>query len=152
MAADVLVSVASLAGVGLGGGLSYLAQITSLRHAGRTEQWRATAQTAEARRAERLEELRRFIQVTQQGERTAEERRATPTPEWLADARDVMDELWVRERMIHVLFGASLHERARAYVVAINDILWEEQADEPIWDHLQGPKVAFLDAARAELA
>jgi hypothetical protein len=37
MAADVLVSVASLAGVGLGGGLSYLAQITAQRQAGRTE-------------------------------------------------------------------------------------------------------------------
>ncbi|GAA4555149.1 hypothetical protein [Planotetraspora kaengkrachanensis] len=150
MAADVLVSVASLAGVGLGGGLSYLAQITALRHAGRTERWRATAQTAEARRAERLEELRRFIQDAQQGERTAEERRATP--EWLTAARDVMDELWVRERMIHIMFGASLHERARAYVVAIDDILWEEQAGVSMWDHLRGPKVAFLDAARAELA
>jgi hypothetical protein len=150
MAADVLVSVASLAGVGLGGGLSYLAQITAQRYAGRTEQWRITAQTAEARRAERLDELRHFITAAQDGERTAEERRATP--EWLTTARDVMDELWIRERMIHVLFGTALHEKARAYVVAINDVLWEEPAGVSMWDHLQAPKVAFLDAARAELA
>lgn len=30
--------------------------------------------------------------------------------------------------------------------------MWQEPADVSIWDHLQAPKIAFLDAARAELA
>ncbi|GII27023.1 hypothetical protein [Planotetraspora mira] len=63
-----------------------------------------------------------------------------------------MDELWVCERLIHVLFGTVMHERARAYVVAIDDVLWGESAGVSMGDHLRGPKIAFLDAARAELA
>jgi hypothetical protein len=149
MEAEVLVSVASLAGVGLGGGLSYLTQITAQRQAGRTEDRRLSGQTAEARRSERLDQLRQFIRAAQLDERTAEERRATP--EWMTAAKDVVDELWICERMIHVLFPPNVHERARAYVVAINDVLWEEPRGESMWDHLKGPKVAFLDAARAEL-
>ena len=150
MQAQVWASIASLIGVGLGGGLSYLAQLTTQRQAIRTEDRRQAKELAEARRAEQLQLLREFVETAQQAERTAEDR--STTPEWFARAKDVMDTLWIHERMIHMLFGSDLHQRARAYVKALNDVLWEESADVSMGEHLRTPKIAFLNAAHTELA
>ena len=73
------------------------------------------------------------------------------TPAWKTSALNVVDELWVCERMIHVLFASNLHELARDYVKALDHVLWRAPADGLLWDHLKGPEVAFLDAAREEL-
>lgn len=142
-------SVLSLAGVLLGGGLSYLAQATTQRRADRADQRRQAGERAEARRVEQLELLRQFIRVAQQVERAAEERDGSAG--WKSAARDAVDELWVCERMIHVLFAGSLHDLARAYVRALDHVLWQEQEGVSMWDYLQGPKVAFLAAAREQL-
>ncbi|MFE1291507.1 hypothetical protein [Streptomyces sp. NPDC058751] len=152
---------ASLVGVVLGGGLSYLAQITAGRQAGRNEDRRRAAELAEARRVERLALLREFIDIGQQTARVAEERETAPdweaagTPEWFKAARDVTDRLWVGERMIQVLFRPELHLRARAYAQALSHVVWREpaqaSAEGSIWDRLQGPQKEFLEAARAEV-
>jgi len=143
-------SLLSLIGVLLGGGLSYLVQTSVQRRADRGDQRRQAAERAEARRAEQLDLLRQFIRGAQQAERAAEDRDGTPA--WKTRALDVLDELWVCERLIHVLFDSSLHELARAYVRALDHVLWQEPEDGSLWDHLKGPKVAFLTAARAELS
>jgi len=150
MQTQVWVAVLSLTGVLLGGGLSSLVQNSVARRVERSDVRRQTTERAEARRTERLELLREFIKVAQQAERAAEGRDGTPA--WKTSALDVVDELWVCERMIHVLFASSLHELARAYVKALEHALWEELDGKPLWDHLRGPKVAFLNAARDELS
>ncbi|MGW1910466.1 hypothetical protein ACWCQS_06900 [Streptomyces sp. NPDC002076] len=152
---------ASLVGVVLGGGLSYLAQITAGRQASRSEDKRHAADLAQARRVERLELLREFISVGQQAARIAEERdmaadwNAAGTPEWFAAARGVTDRLWVSERMIQVLFRRELYRHARAYADALDHVLWREpaeaEAEGSMWDCLQGPQNDFLEAARAEV-
>jgi hypothetical protein len=147
---QVWVSILSLTGVVLGGVLSYLAQAGVQRRADRSDLRRRADERAEARRAERLELLREFIRVAQRAERAAEDRAGTPA--WKASALDVVDELWVCERMIHVLFATALHDLARAYVRALDHVLWQEPEGVSMWDHLQGPKVAFLAAARDELS
>ncbi|EOD67083.1 hypothetical protein [Amycolatopsis vancoresmycina] len=111
---------------------------------------RLAAERADARREERLDLLRQFIRVAQQAERAAEDR--DDTQAWKAAALDALDELWVGERMIHVLFAPALHSLARAYVKALDHVLWQEPGEGSLWDHLRGPKVAFLDAARDELS
>jgi len=58
----------------------------------------------------------------------------------------------VSERMFHVFFPPALHELARSYVEALDHVVWEEPREVTMWEHLRGPKVAFLDAARAELS
>ncbi|WP_416959394.1 hypothetical protein [Streptomyces sp. Agncl-13] len=109
---------ASSIGVVLGGRISYLAQLTTTRQAARTEDKRQAVQLAEARRAERLQVLQEFIQLTQQGTRLAEERYEAPewssgrTPEWLAAERALIESLWVCERMILVLIGPQLYQLA----------------------------------------
>jgi hypothetical protein len=150
MQAQVWVPAASMIGVVLGGGLSYLTQLTTQRQANRNEDKRQTKALAEARRAEQLDLLRQFIQIAQRAERLAEDRDGSS--EWVTAAKNVMDDLWACERVIHILFTPTLHEQARRYVKAANDVLWEEPADVSMWDYLQGPKTNFLDVARAELA
>lgn len=149
----------SLLGVLLGGGLSYLAQLTVGRQASRSEDKRQAAQLAEARRTERLGLLREFIALAEEGIRIAEKREDTAdwesaaTPEWLASARDLVSRLWVCERMIQILFRPELYEHARAYATAVDQVLWREYAYTEIsmWENLQGPQVAFLRAAHAEI-
>ncbi|MFI1440539.1 hypothetical protein [Streptomyces fructofermentans] len=149
MQVQMWASVASLIGVGLGGGLSYLAQLTTQRQVLRSEDRRQAGELAEARRAEQLTLLRTFVETAQRAERTAEDRAATAA--WKAVAKDVMDDLWIHERMVHMLFGPRLHERARTYVEALNDVMWQEPVDDTVWDRLRAPKVAFLDAAHSAL-
>ncbi|MEU9661629.1 hypothetical protein [Streptomyces chartreusis] len=149
---------ASLIGVVLGGGLSYLAQFTTARQAARTEDKRQATQLAEARRAERLELIREFIQLTQQGIRLAEDRYEAPdwtsggTPEWLTSARALIERLWICERMILVLVGPELYQLAWNYAGAVNHVLWEDLGGpDGAWDHLREPMNTFLNAAHGQL-
>ncbi|MEU9448725.1 hypothetical protein [Streptomyces sp. NPDC048277] len=149
---------ASSIGVVLGGGISYLAQLTTARQAARTEDKRQATQLAETRRAERLDVIREFIQLTQQGIRLAEERYEAPdwstgrTPEWLAAARALIERLWICERMILVLIGPELYQFAWDHASAVNHILWEDLGDpEAAWDHLRGHMNTFLNAAHEKL-
>ncbi|WP_206789349.1 hypothetical protein [Amycolatopsis sp. MtRt-6] len=151
MQTQVWLAVLSLVGVVLGGGLSYLVQTTVQRRNERNERRRLAAERVEKRREEQLELLRQFIRVAQQAERAAEDP-SKKKPSWKAGALDVVDELWVCERMIHVLFAPALHGLARAYVKALDHVVWQEPGDDSLWDYLRGPKVAFLDAAREELS
>jgi hypothetical protein len=149
---------ASLVGVVLGGGLSYLAQLTAGRQAARSEDKRQGLQLAEARRVERLAALGDFIQITQEAMRHAEARYEAAgwdsgcTPEWIAAARALIDRLWVSERMIMVLFGPTLYQLAWDYASAVARISWEDfgaydRANECVRD----PQTAFLTAAHSAL-
>lgn len=149
MRAELWISLVSLAGVALGGGLSYLAQASTQRRSERRDERRQAEERAEVRRGERLELLREFIRLAQRAERAAED--ADNSPEWTVRAQDTLDELWVCERMMHVLFPAPVHTLARAYLIALDDVLWRRPADISLWDHLRPSKVAFLDRARDEM-
>jgi hypothetical protein len=150
-----------LLGVAVGGGLSYLAQFSTARLTGRHEDRRQAAQRDEARRTERLELLREFISLGQQGTRIAEERElaadwaAAGTPQWFAEARGLTDRLWVCERMIQVLFCPKLHQRARDYAAAVDRVLWREPdeiaAGGALWEVVQQPQRAFLASAHDEV-
>lgn len=149
---------ASLIGVVLGGGMSYLAQLTTARQAARTEDKRQATQVAEARRAERLDTIREFIQLAQQGIRLAEERyeardwSSGRTPEWLAAERALVERLWICERMILVLIGPKLYQLAWDYASAVHHVLWEDLGEpEAAWNHLRGPMNIFLNAAHEKL-
>ncbi|MEU3794583.1 hypothetical protein AB0F07_33115 [Streptomyces fructofermentans] len=151
MSGQVWVSLISLGGVVLGGTLSYLVQHRTQLSAERAEQARQRSALSEARRAERLALLERFIEVTAEAERSAFSRPSEfdDTHPWHVQAQDVMNRLWVAERLIRVQFPLSVHDAARAYFLDLNRTVWEGLPDgESVRDYLEDNRLAFLDAAR----
>ncbi|MQY10257.1 hypothetical protein SRB5_03640 [Streptomyces sp. RB5] len=149
---QVWVSLISVGGVVLGGMLSYLVQHRTQQSAERAEQHRQQIALSESRRAERLALLERFIEVGAEAERAAFSRPAEfdDTHPWLPTAQDVMNRLWVAERLIRVQFPLPVHDAARAYFLDLNRTVWEGLPDgESVRDYLEDNRLAFLDAARA---
>lgn len=149
---------ASLIGVVLGGGLSYLAQLTAGRQAARSEDRRQNRQLAEARRAERLAVLRDFIQIAQEAIRHAEARydaadwESEAAPAWLAAARALIDRMLISKRMILVLFGPRLDHLAGDYFAAVDHVFWEDLGSyDRANEYLRAPQNAFLTAAHGAL-
>jgi hypothetical protein len=151
MRTEILVSVTSLIGVGLGGGLSYLGQLTAQRQAIRHQ----ANELADKRRTERLAVLREFIAAVQRAERTAGDKEDTEA--WWSESEDAMDAVWIQRSMIKVMFGPSLGDLAQENARALNAAMNREfDPDDPEarWAFTKGlarPRNAFLRAARAEL-
>ncbi|MFI5835634.1 hypothetical protein ACIA5A_18345 [Micromonospora sp. NPDC051300] len=154
MAVEVWTAVTSLGGVAIGGGLSYLVQHSTQRQAARTEQRRQALALAESRRAERLALLERFVGVAADAERCALTRpdRWEDGEEWPTRTQAVMNQLWVAERMIRLLFPIAVHDAVRVYFLVLNGAVWEGvpagQSARDLWER---PRLAFLDAAREAL-
>ncbi|MFD8540384.1 hypothetical protein [Streptomyces rubrogriseus] len=152
MSGQVWVSLISLGGVVLGGSLSYLVQHRTQLSAERAEQQRQKTALSEARRGERLALLERFIEVGAEAERSAFSRPSEweDTDDWFLATRDVMNKLWVAERLIRIQFPLPVHDAARAYFLDLNRTVWEGLPDgESVRDYLEDNRLAFLDAARA---
>ncbi|MEU9549222.1 hypothetical protein AB0D88_09330 [Streptomyces werraensis] len=152
MSGQVWVSLISLGGVVLGGLLSYLVQHKTQLSAERAEQQRQQDALSEARRAERLALLERFIEVTAEAERSAFSRPSEweDTDAWFLKTQDVMNRLWVAERLIRIQFPLPVHDAARAHFLDLNRTVWEGLPDgESVRDYLENNRLAFLDAARA---
>ncbi|MER6746426.1 hypothetical protein [Streptomyces fungicidicus] len=152
MSGQVWVSLISLGGVVLGGSLSYLVQHRTQLPAERAEQQRQRISLSEARRAERLALLERFVEVAAEAERSAFSRPSEwdDTHDWFLTTRDVMNRLWVAERLIRIQFPLPVHDAARAYFLDLNRTVWEGLPDgDSVRDYLEDNRLAFLDAARA---
>ncbi|MEU6423334.1 hypothetical protein [Streptomyces spiralis] len=151
MTGQVWVSLISLGGVVLGGVLSYLVQHTTQRSAERSEQRRQRIALSEARRAERLALLERFIEVSAEAERCAYTRPSQweDTDEWYLTTRDVMYRLWVADRLLRIQFPRPVHDAAHTHFLDLNRTMWHGLPDgESVRDHLEGNRSAFLDTAR----
>lgn len=154
MASQIWVSLISLGGVVLGGMLSYLVQHRTQLSAERAERQRQQIALSETRRAERLALLEQFIEVAAEAERSAFTRPAefNDTHAWYLKTQDVMNRLWVAERLIRVQFPLPVHDAARAYFLDLNRTVWEGLPDgESVRDYLEGNRLTFLDAARAAM-
>lgn len=154
VAGEVWVSLTSLGGVALGGGLSFLVQDRAQRRNELAERRRERTGIAETRRAERLAMVERFISVAAEAERSAFSRPKAwgdDTP-WFVATQAVMNRLWIAERMIRVQFPLPVHDAARAYFLDLNRVVWEgPPGAESVRDYLEDNRLAFLDAARAAL-
>jgi hypothetical protein len=107
---------------------------------------------SEARRAERLALLERFIEVAADAERAAFSRPSDweDTDPWFVRTQDAMNKLWVAERLIRIQFPLPVHDAARAYFLDLNRTVWEGLPEgESVRDYLEANRLAFLDAARA---
>lgn len=151
MSGQVWVSLISLGGVALGGALSFFVQFATQRSAERTEQRRQT-ELSEARRAERLALLERFVEVSAEAERAAYRRPPDwdDTSTWFLATQDAMNRLWVAERLIRIQFPLHAYDAARKHFLDLNRTVWEGLPDgESVRDYLEDNRLAFLDEARA---
>lgn len=154
MAEQVWLSLISLGGVALGGALSYLVQHRTQRSADLAESRRQRITLSETRRGERLALLERFVEVAAEAERSAFSRPSDwdDTHPWHVRTQDVMNRLWVAERLIRIQFPLPVHDAARAYFLDLNRTVWEGLPDgESVRDYLEHNRLAFLDAARAAM-
>ncbi|WP_406460411.1 hypothetical protein OH768_37170 [Streptomyces sp. NBC_01622] len=152
---QVWVSLTSFGGVVLGGVLSFLVQFTTQRSAERAQQQRQRTELTEARRAERLALLERFIEVAAEAERMAFTRPPEweDTTPWNLKAQDVMNRFWIVERLVRIQFPLPVHDAARRYFLDLNRTVWWGLPDgESVRDYLEDNRLAFLDAARAVMA
>ncbi|WP_437081692.1 hypothetical protein [Streptomyces sp. enrichment culture] len=151
MAGQVWVSLISVGGVVLGGVLSYLVQHRTQQSAERAEQQRQRISLSETRRAERLALLERFIEVSAEAERCAYTRPSDweDTDDWYLTTQDVMNRLWVADRLLRIQFPQHVHDAAHAHFLDLNRTVWQGLPDgESVRDYLEGNRSAFLDAAR----
>ncbi|PRY25861.1 hypothetical protein [Pseudosporangium ferrugineum] len=154
MAGELVTAITSLGGVVLGGGLSFLVQNNTQRMSARIEQRKQDLARAESRRAEQLTHLERFIAVAAEAERVAFGRPGdfVPGDAWSASAQEVMQRLWVAERMLQVLYPSGVHTAARAYFERINGAVWEGVPQiESLYAELDVLRGAFLAASRAAI-
>ncbi len=152
MATEVWLSLTSLSGVVLGGGLSFLIQHTTQRSAERAAERRQVLELSEARRAERLDHLQRFVEVAAEAERSAFARPSDWNDDdaWAVRTQETMNRLWVAERMLRLLLPLPVHDAARSYFLDLNRVVWEGLSDgESVRDYLEDSRLRFLDTGRA---
>ena len=153
MAGDWWTPIASMVGVIVGGGLSFLTQRTTLRASERAEERKRLASVAEARRAEQIQALTEFIRFAHEAEGVAHARPATweVGDAWYRTARPAMDGLRVAEKSVELLGHSSLQPPTARYGRALNQAVWQEHDDTPVADRIEPARSAFLTAARRSL-
>jgi hypothetical protein len=143
-----------MAGVAVGGAVTYATQRTTQRAAERTDERRQAAQLTEERRAEQIRTLMEFIRCALEAEGVAHARlpRWEVGDEWYKTARPAMDGLRIAANGIELLCAPALHAPMKAYARALNEAVWEERGEEELLSDLLDPlKADFLGTARDSL-
>jgi hypothetical protein len=153
MAVEIWTPVASMLGVILGGGLTFITQRTTHRASERAEERRQQTALAETRRAEQIQALLEFIRFAHEAEGAAHARPESWElgDEWYRTARQAADGLRVAERSVELLCRPSLQGPTGSYGRALNEAVWQERDELSITDALEPFKSAFLAAARHSL-
>lgn len=153
MAGELWTPIASMVGVILGGGLTFLTQRTTQRAAERAELRQRSATSAEARRSEQIQALLEFIRFAHEAEGVAHARPASwdVGDDWYRAARPAMDGLRVAEKGVELLCHSSLRTPTAGYARALNQAVWQDGGEVAIADRLEPFKQAFLATARHSL-
>jgi len=153
MSTELYISLTSLVGVLLGGTMSYVVQRSTQRSAERAEARRQNITLAEARYAERVAVIDRFLGCAQDAERVAYDRHQSDAngEEWRRRADAGMDRLYLAEKMVRILCSDELHEAAHSFTNAISEAIYHKPGNFDVSNHLMADRTNFLTAARREL-
>ncbi|MFE2059476.1 hypothetical protein [Streptomyces sp. NPDC059446] len=153
MAADVWTPVISMAGVAVGGALTYLTQRTTQRTADLAEQRRRAAALTEERRAEQIATLLEFIRCALEAEGVAHARPSQweVGDDWYVTARPAMDGLRIAEGGVELLCAPGMRTPTTAYARALNQAVWQERGEESLAERLEPFKAEYLATARRSL-
>ncbi|GIF96782.1 hypothetical protein Cci01nite_18760 [Catellatospora citrea] len=149
----MIASTASLIGVAIGAGLSYFSVRFQQRAAEKADVRRHAVARAEARRAEQLAALDKFLWAAQQAERVGVDRyqNGLQGDDLRHRGDQAMDHVWISEKMIMVLCSTGLHEAALSYAWGLQDTVFGSFGDGNCWDYWQPRREGFLAAMRTEL-
>jgi hypothetical protein len=133
--------------------MSYLVQCSTQRSADRAEARRQKVALAEARYAQRVGVIDRFLACAQDAERVAFDRHVggADGPDWQRMAAAAMDSLYVAEKMTRVLCSNELHEAAHSFTNTIRKAIYYQVAKFDVDSYLLADRADFLTAARQEL-
>lgn len=154
MAGELWTPIASMVGVIVGGGLTFMTQRMTQRATERGEERKRQAAWAEARRNEQIQALMEFIRFAHEAEGVAHARPVSwqVGDDWYRTARPAMDGLRVAEKSVELLCELSLGAPTAGYGRALNQAVWHQEHDAtPISGRLEPFKTAFLAAARRSL-
>jgi hypothetical protein len=153
MNTEMVVAVTTLVGVVLGGSVSFIAQGLAQRSEERMDTRRRHETLMEARRAERVAIIDRYLVCAQEAERvTFDHHNGGATDDnWLRSAHIAMDRLWVAEKMVRVLCSSILHDATHVFTNALNDAVWREPGDFDAYTFLAPSREDLLEAAAREL-
>jgi hypothetical protein len=148
MANEFWTAAASMIGVFLGGGLTYLTQRAAQRAVDRSRK----ADLAEARRAEQIRVIIEFIRFAHEAEGVAHARPESwgRGDDWYQTARPAIDGLRIAQQSVDLLCPKVLGEPARTYQHALNQAVWADRT-EPLGDRLTPVRTTFMIAARESL-
>ncbi|MEV6391477.1 hypothetical protein [Nocardia xishanensis] len=151
--APVFTLVGSLAGVALGGRLALRNQRANQVADRELEKMRLDTQRVEARRAERLEAIEKFLISAQDAERLASDhhRNGADGTEWQSASDRAMDRVWVALKLLGVLCGDETQQAAEGYAGKLHEGTWQKPADIELWHFLEPSRKRFLQAAAAEI-
>ncbi len=143
-----------MAGVALGGALTYLTQRTTQRAVHRAERQRHSAELTKERREEQIRTILDFIRSAYVAEGVAHARpdQWEVGDEWYMAARPAMDSLRIAEQGVELLCATSLHAPTTAYTRALNHAVWQEREGLNVVEQLEPLKADFLAVARHSLA
>jgi hypothetical protein len=149
MAAELWVSVASVAGVAVGGGISFVSQW----FAQRLELRRHAIAVGESRRAERLTELRDFLRLAEQAQRVAIQRHDKPSQpaDWEDRATAAVAALWVAERVVEMLCSSPIRDAAHAYAESVHAEVYKGVDHNSVTVNIRPSRRAFIEASREDL-
>jgi hypothetical protein len=149
MVSTVWVTVTSLLGVLIGGGLSLLSQRLTEQSAGR----RHTAEILEGRRAERLAKITAFIETAQEAERVAIglHTHGASGDAWLTRREYVLDQLWMRVRAVQLVCSEDVSEAAHALAVTLHTVVREGPGDSGVTASIRPARLNLIQVARSDL-
>jgi hypothetical protein len=153
MSFDVVSAVVPLAGVVVGGALSFATQMLTQRSNERLEARRQEAARVEARRVERIRVFERFLTSAQAAERATIDlvHHHMHDDETRRKADIAIDDLWLSEKLVRVVCSNEFWEAANKYSWRLDDAIDHGTDGAPVWDFLRETRVRFLDAARTEI-
>ncbi|MEU0794893.1 hypothetical protein ABZ342_32945 [Amycolatopsis sp. NPDC005961] len=153
MSIDLLTALSSLGGVTLGGGLSYAVQRATHHAAEKLEVSRQAILRSEARRAERMAALDRFLVQAQDVERAAinHYHRGMTNDEWQTQAEAAMDRMWVAEKVVRIVCSTAMHQATYHFAHILGESMADRTEGIEVHEFMSAPREAFLDQARVEL-
>ena len=143
----------SLAGVALGGLITFGTQWFTRRQGDNAERRRQAIAQAEARRTERIALLDRFLTAAQAAERVATDRHHGDQggTEWDVRASAAMDKVWIEQKMLDLVSSPAVRAAVFAFALKLDHVVWQGPGAQKVWEFLNETRGALLDAAKNDL-